>query len=107
MDPVLDALWEAARADFAADAANAAFIEHCRRSEQLPEAARRYREAKQAGADVERRLAAITAIALREVDLRKSAAAPRDFMRHRVMIAFAAAVLAAALYGLWVSLRGQ
>jgi hypothetical protein len=42
-DPVLDTLWKKVLADFDDGAAHAAFIEHCRATNQLLEAAVRYR----------------------------------------------------------------
>src|SRR4051812_19618210 len=97
-DDALQALWQAAESDFAADAPNRAFIEHCRVRGELPEAARRYREAKESAAGtgeaaaareaIQKRLAAVALIAMSEIEARKSQPAPRR--SHPLTIAFAA-----------------
>jgi hypothetical protein len=107
-DDALEALWEAARADWAADAPNRAFIEYCRARGELPEAAKRYREAKDAGAGTEaiqKRLAAIALIAMNDIDTRKSEAPSKR--PHPVLVVFAAGILGVALYGLWLAFFGQ
>ncbi len=66
-DPVLDALWKKVTADFDDDRAHLAFIEHCQNTQQLLEAAVRYRGMAgdhARGAQAERRLASIAALAL-------------------------------------------
>ncbi len=114
-DDALEALWDAARAEFAADGPNRAFIEYCRARGELPEAARRYREAKQSLATgsgagsgssaIEKRLAAIAMIAMSDIDMRKSE--PPSKRPHPVLIALAAGILGVALYGLWLAFFGQ
>ncbi len=109
-DAVTEALWQKARADFAADEPQRAFIEHCRQSGRLPEAARRYREEKErAGAEaaelIHKRLAAIAILAMSELDAGKRSPAPRR--SPPALILFAAVVLALAIYGLVVALRWQ
>jgi hypothetical protein len=75
----LEALWKKVLADFGSEAAHEAFLRHCSVCELLPEAARRYRAHKEAAADdatraaVDVRLAAITAMALAQIDTKKGA----------------------------------
>jgi hypothetical protein len=79
-DPILDALWAKVLEDFAAPRAHQAFIDHCRQSERLPEAAKRYRDHKErlaeddeaARAEADRRLGAIAMLAMAQLDANRS-----------------------------------
>jgi hypothetical protein len=105
-DPILEALWERARADLEAEEPHRAVLEHARASQRLPELARRYRSLPTEGDDARdalaRRLAALTAVALADLDARRSTpgeARPRP----RWLVALAMLVLAIALYGLYAA----
>ncbi|HEX3595648.1 MAG TPA: hypothetical protein VHU80_11110 [Polyangiaceae bacterium] len=66
-DPILEVLWKKVLDDFDDEPAHAAFIEHCQTTRQLLEAAVRYRGMAgdhARGAQAERRLASIAALAL-------------------------------------------
>jgi hypothetical protein len=109
-DPLLEALWQKARADFRADDPNRAFIEHCRQSQLLPEAARRYREERDrvdeaAREPIARRLAAIATIAMAQLDAQKRE--PPKRRTHPAFVILAALVLLLTIYGLVVALRSQ
>jgi CHASE2 domain-containing sensor protein len=70
-DPVLDALWKKVLADFDDGRAHAAFIEHCRATNRLLEAAVRYRGMAgdhARGPQAERHLAAIAALAMASLE---------------------------------------
>jgi hypothetical protein len=101
-DPILEALWERARADLEADEPNRAVLEHARTSQRLPELARRYRSLPTEGEALARRLAALTAVALADLDARRTA--PGEARRRpRWLVAVAMLVLAIALYGLYAA----
>ena len=108
MDEMTEALWEKARADFAADAPNRAFIEQCRQASQLAGAAQRYRQAKGDVDDVTRelideRLAAIALLAVGDLEGQRASRTHDRRARPRVIVTFmfAALILAVSLYGLW------
>ena len=70
-DPVLEALWKKALDHFDDESAHAAFIDHCQATRQLLEAAVRYRGMAgdhARGKIAERRLAAISALALADLE---------------------------------------
>jgi hypothetical protein len=74
-DPVLDALWKKALDDFDDESAHAAFIDHCQATRQLLEAAVRYRGMAgdhARGKIAERRLAAIAALALADLETERT-----------------------------------
>lgn len=103
VDPVLDALWERARADFSVDEPNRAFIEHCRQARMLSIAASRYRAARAsaeapAAEAISRRLEAVTVAALADLDLRRGERTVPT--RPWWLYVLAALVLLVALYGL-------
>ncbi len=109
-DAVAEALWDKARADFSADEAQRAFIEHCRICARLPEAARRYGEEKEradpaAVEHIQKRLAAIAIIAMSEIDAGKTV--PEPPRTSPALFAFAALVLLLCIYGLVLALRWQ
>jgi len=73
---VAEALWAKIASDPSADGPHQAFLSHCAESDQLDEAARRYREAKDEleGEDAlrevyDQRLAAIATLALAKLDV--------------------------------------
>jgi hypothetical protein len=66
-DPILEVLWKKILDDFDDDAAHVAFIEHCRSTRQLLEAAVRYRGMSgdhARGTQAERRLSSVAALAM-------------------------------------------
>ena len=74
-DPILEALWKKTLDDFDDESAHAAFLDHCQATRQLLEAAIRYRG--MAGDHVrgriaERRLAAIAALALADLETERT-----------------------------------
>src|SRR5262245_42276535 len=79
-DPVLEALWKKVVEDFSDDAAHAAFIEHCRVTQQLLEAAVRYRGMAgdhARGPVAQKRLQAIAILAVAGLEAERSAPRPR------------------------------
>ena len=75
-DPIGDALWKKVLADFEADGPHAAYLEHSRATGRLPDAAKRYRGYKDSlgesadeltAARIGKRLAAITTLAVSEL----------------------------------------
>lgn len=71
-DPALEALWKRVVESWDDEAAHAAFLEHCRRSEGLVEAAVRYRgmvgdHARSAGA--KKKLDAVLLLAMAELEV--------------------------------------
>lgn len=81
-DPRIEELWQAVLEGWSEDAAHQAFIEHCRVTQQLGEAAARYRSEARDEADPERaaaarkRLEAIALLAVFELSQTRSAATP-------------------------------
>ncbi|MEB2313172.1 MAG: hypothetical protein OZ921_08935 [Sorangiineae bacterium] len=78
-DEALEALWKHVLDHWDQGQAHAAFLEHCQRAGALPEAATRYRgmtgdrdRAEEAG----RRLGAITALAILQLEASRSAPSP-------------------------------
>lgn len=70
-DGALETLWKHALDHWDNDAAHRAFLEHCQKSDQLVEAAVRYRGMKgdhARGALAEKKLTAITALALARLE---------------------------------------
>jgi len=70
-DPVLEVLWKRVLDHFDDESAHAAFIDHCQATRQLLEAAVRYRGMAgdhARGKIAERRLAAISALALADLE---------------------------------------
>lgn len=107
---ITEALWERVAADWTAEGPHRAFLEHCTRADLLPEAARRYREAKEANeadealrALFDRRLAAIATLAIASLDARRTPPRPP---RSRAWLILAAALVsvgsgAILLWSLW------
>ncbi len=78
-DPALDALWKNVLDRWDEDKAHAAFLDYCQRSDQLAEAATRYRGMtgdRDRGPSAQKRLGAITALALARLEASRSAAPP-------------------------------
>lgn len=81
-DPHLDELWRAVLAAWDEDAAHQAFIERCRVTQQLGEAAARYRHEAREGGDearvpgAKKRLEAVALLAVFELDLTRGSATP-------------------------------
>ena len=74
-DSTLETLWKHALDHWDNDAAHRAFLEHCQKSGQLVEAAVRYRGMKgdhARGALAEKKLTAITALALARLELSRT-----------------------------------
>jgi hypothetical protein len=105
-DPRLDDLWQAVLAKWEDDAAHAAFLEHCRLTQQLGVAAARYREeVSRASAyredtvrveTAKKRLGAVALLATLDLDASRGASAPRA---HRV-VKTVSWVAAAVLFGI-------
>jgi hypothetical protein len=84
-DPRLDELWQEVMASWGDDAAHAVFVEHCRSSQKLGQAASRYREEIRRGSAyredagrveaAQKRLDGVIALAMIELE---SARTPRE-----------------------------
>ena len=107
-DAIADALWNKLLEDFEEDAPHNAFLEHCRQRGMLPHAAARYRAHKES-LDAERdaaaclrcdkRLTAITLVAMAQMDARKTAGTPKRRNPIVLLIAFVSLIVAIfALY---------
>lgn len=76
-DPALEALWKNVVDRWDDDKAHAAFLEHCQRADQLAEAATRYRGMtgdRDRGPSAEKRLGAITALAIARLEASRTVA---------------------------------
>lgn len=74
-DPVLEALWKKVTDDFGDEQAHGSFLEYCRTSEQLVEAAVRYRgmAGDHARAEVaEKKLKAVALLAMTQLETSRS-----------------------------------
>lgn len=104
-DAVLEALWKNIVDHWEDDRTHRAFLEHCQSSDQLGEAAVRYRGMtgdRARGPEAERRLQSVTLVALAKLEAARSA--PRPLPRRSaswVLIAFFVLGLALALYLWW------
>lgn len=70
-DPVLEALWKKVLDDWENDAAHGSFLEYCQTSDQLLEAAVRYRGMagdRSRGPSADKRLSAISLLALSKLE---------------------------------------
>lgn len=75
-DPAFEALWKNALDRWDDERAHGAFLEHCRATDQLAEAAARYRGMKgdrERGAMAEKRLAGVAIVALASLEATRSA----------------------------------
>lgn len=82
-DPALEALWKNVLNHWEQDKAHGAFLEHCQRTDQLLEAAVRYRGMAgdhQRGPVAQKRLTAITLLALAQLE--SGRASDRPARRH-------------------------
>jgi hypothetical protein len=87
-DPILEALWKRVLDDFGNESAHGAFIEHCRATRQLLEAAVRYRGMAgdhARGATAEKRLTGIAVLALAELETARTP--PRSHLTTAVRVA--------------------
>ena len=103
---VADALWEKVSQDLRAEGAHQAFLEHCARFDLLSEAARRYREVKDALAAeepqraeddelrilIDKRLAAIAMLAMAQLEARRTEPASPRSRRWLTLIAAVIAI---------------
>jgi len=72
---ILDALWKNVLDRWEEDRAHGAFLEHCQTTDQLAEAAARYRGMKgdrERGASAEKRLAGVAIVALAKLEATRS-----------------------------------
>jgi hypothetical protein len=77
-DPALEVLWKHVLNHWDDDRAHAAFLENCQRSEQLAEAAMRYRGMvgdRERGSLAEKKLGAVLALAMANLEVNRSAPA--------------------------------
>lgn len=105
-DPILEAHWKRVLDDWESDASHGAFLEYCDKSDQLLEAAFRYRGMagdRLRGPSSDKRLAAISMLALAKLETARTA--PRTSMRKAAMLVvvlfFVGSII--ALYLLWRS----
>jgi hypothetical protein len=78
-DPALEALWKNVLDRWEDDKAHSAFLEHCRTTNQLVEAAVRYRGMKgdrERGAVAEKRLSGVAILALATLESSRSSTRP-------------------------------
>lgn len=103
---IIDALWTKVTEDFAASKPHQAFLEHCRQSDQLPEAARRYRQHKEqlddddevGRAEADKRLSAIALLAMAQLDANRST--PQKSKLTQVLTLIMATITLAAMVAL-------
>jgi len=105
-DPVLEALWKKVLDDWESDVMHGSFLEYCQKSDQLLEAAVRYKGMagdRTRGPSAEKRLAAISLLAVAKLEA--SRAPPRSPMSRTstlVVVLFFVGSLLALLF-LWRS----
>lgn len=90
-DPVLEALWKKVLDDFASEEAHGRFLEHCRATQQLLEAAVRYRGMAgdhTRGPLAEKRLQGIVILALSELETQRTAPLERSGLRVALVLLF-------------------
>ena len=78
-DPAIDALWKHVLDHWDDDRAHGAFLDACQRADRLVEAAVRYRGMaadRERGPRAQRRLAAVTALALAKLESSRTAPSP-------------------------------
>ena len=102
---VSEALWNKVEEAFEQDEPHAVYLAHCHKTDQLPEAARRYRALKEGlpqddpkRAKIDKRLAAVAFMAMASLD-EKRTAAPNPRAR-TLFTVLAALIMAAAMIGL-------
>jgi hypothetical protein len=106
-DPVLESLWKKVLDDWESDAAHGSFLEYCQKSDQLLEAAVRYRGMagdRTRGPSADKRLSAISLLAVAKLEASRTV--PRSSMSKTstllVVLFFVGSLL--ALLFLWRSL---
>ncbi len=102
-DPNLELLWKKVVDDWDNDKAHALFLEHCRATGALPEAAARYRGMagdRERGPTAEKRLSAVLALALAQLEtLRSPPAEQKKHARGLVwVLLFIAGIVALSIY---------
>jgi hypothetical protein len=88
-DAVLDALWKAVTTNWDDDAVHASFLEHCRATGQLLQAAVRYRGMAGdhvRGPSAEKRLRAIAVLAVAALEVERAPARPRSASWGKVVL---------------------
>jgi hypothetical protein len=106
-DPRLDELWQQVTATWGDDAAHAFFIEHCRATHQLGQAAARYREEARRGVayregagraeTAQKRLHGVMALAMLELEATRTAREEAPAMRAAVVIRWVTLLLSVAI----------
>ncbi len=98
-DPLLEALWKTALDDWEQDAVHGAFLQHCQATQQLPEAAARYKGMcgdRERGAAAERRLGAVALLAMAALE-HQPREDPKRYSRY-VAIAASLGFVAASIW---------
>lgn len=103
MDPSLEALWKNVLDHWDEDAAHAAFLEHCRNTKKLAEAASRYRGMsfdRTRGETAHKRLQAVAVLAMAELEsIRSPPREPRGRAASlSLLVFFLAATIALVVY---------
>ena len=89
-DPALEALWKQVLDDWADEARHGAFLEYCRATDQLLEAAVRYRGMsgdRSRGVRAEKALSAVAVLAVAKLDQHRSPP-PRKSAARWILVAF-------------------
>jgi hypothetical protein len=106
-DPVLDSLWKKVLDDWESDATHGTFLEYCQKSDQLLEAAVRYRGMagdRTRGPSAEKRLSAISLLAVANLEAsRTTPRTPMSSTRTMIVVLFFVGSILALLF-LWRSL---
>lgn len=102
-DAMLEALWKNVVDHWDDDKAHAAFLEHCQSSDQLAEAAVRYRGMKgdrDRGPDADKRLQGVATIAMAKLEAARSASrpAPRRTASLVLIVFFVLATIGLSLF---------
>lgn len=100
-DPILEARWKAVLDDWENDAAHGAFLQYCDTSDQLLEAAVRYRGMagdRRRGASADKKLAAISLLAIAKLEAQRTVLRPTfpSVTRLALVVFFVASALALA-----------
>ena len=107
-DAALEALWKTVLDHWDEERAHAAFLEYCRTTEKLAEAATRYRGMKgdrDRSEVAEKRLAGIAIIALSMLEATRTRARPRERKLGSLLLATCFGVLAVGLMAYLISSR--
>ena len=103
-DPVVEALWKQITSNWDDPAQHSKFLNYCQETEQLAEAAARYRgmaEDRSRGESAQRQLQAITVLAYSQLDRARSAPPPKSHLAAK-LLAIAFFLVASALLVLTV-----